>query len=252
MFSVKEENDAVSMQFSSDMALADRAVREVTTFMQQHGEESISDFKLVLRELLINAIGHGNRSIQQRRVICEITRLAPHRYRMDIEDEGQGFDDAAIDYTVPDDPRQLRHRGFSLINAFSDTISFNDKGNRVSVTISLPVEVMFSISDENGIQVICPSGGITATAADKFRVLLLELVKAGHRNYRFDMSHVDAIDSVSLSVFVVFAKMLARQGDQWNVEIINASDSMRKLFRITRIDKALKLSVPEGSRNGLR
>lgn len=58
-------------------------------------------------------------------------------FQITVEDEGIGFDYKRIDMELPRDPRHTRSRGYALIKALTEQIHFNDRGNRVSVVVSL-------------------------------------------------------------------------------------------------------------------
>jgi len=95
----------------------------------------------VLRELLVNAITHGNRDIPNGVVICSIEEVDPFRFKIAVEDQGEGFDYADLDTALPENPRRLGDRGYKLINALSDTLQFNEKGNRITayITTDMPL-----------------------------------------------------------------------------------------------------------------
>jgi len=116
-------------------------------------------------------------------------------------------------------------------------VEFNETGNQVIVYISISIETGFNLIQENGWQNIMPTGDITAGAANNFRKLLVKLADQGHRKYRFDLKQVEDIDSVGLSIFIIFAKMLDKQDAEKQLVIINAIKPMIELFNMTRLDK---------------
>ena len=94
----------------------------------------------------------------------------------------------------------------------------------------------FEVKIEDDYHVIIPGGDITAAAEKEFRSLLESLLKKGGRYFRFDFKHVEDIDSVSLSVMIVFSKMLSKMQD-WKLEIINLNRDLLKLFQLTRVNR---------------
>jgi anti-anti-sigma factor len=219
------------------MHLADRVVQASREYLSQFEVEKFSQFRLVLRELLINAVEHGNREIVDRMVTCTIKHLGEWQFKITVEDEGDGFDYKSLDMKLPNDPDQLRKRGYPMINAFTDRLEFNDKGNRIVAYISIPHQTRFSIEQDNNTQVIRPSGDITASIADRLRAILVDLLDRGYRQYRFDFTNVEDIDSVALSVMIVFSKMLGSKGEMCQLEIVNAGKSLADLFHMTRMDR---------------
>ena len=56
-----------------------------------------------------------------------------------VEDEGQGFDPSAVPDPTADENLELPHgRGLVLMRAYMDEVSFNAKGNRVTMRKKAP------------------------------------------------------------------------------------------------------------------
>lgn len=240
MFKINEDKDKITFCISSEMRLVDRVIQECMEYLKQYNVSGYSNFKLALRELLINAIEHGNKNIPECIVTCSIEHLSNGRFKWIIEDQGKGFDYNAIDMRLPENTKQVRNRGYALINAFVDQLEFNEKGNQVTAYISIVPETEFPIHDAHGWKVVQATGDITASSADKLRILLLDMLKQGHKQYRFDLNKINDIDSVSLSVFICFANML-KQGDQTGLEVVNANKDIVNLFKMTRLDSIYKI-----------
>jgi len=242
MFKKTENRDSVTFSFSSEMHLVDRTIQGFRDYLNRFNISEFSASRLVLRELLLNAVEHGNQNRAERTVTSSIDHLGDWQFRFAVEDEGEGFDPQALDMKMPEDPHQLRSRGYALISAFADKLEFNDKGNRITAYVSIPLEMNFLQSqDEAGWQIITPSGDITAGTADKFRAILVMLIDHGHMKYQFDFTHVEDIDSVALSVMIIFAKMLAKKGEGWQLRIVNAGNALTDLFHMTRMNDIYKV-----------
>ncbi len=245
MFRMSEDGNVISFTFSSEMHLVDRTIRICREYLNQFNVLRFSHFRLILRELLINAIEHGNENAVERTVICSVEYVGEWQFKIVVEDEGEGFDYKTLDMQMPDDPNQIRNRGFALVNAFTDRLEFNERGNRAITYISIPQTTKFRVEDDEGWQVITPSGDITASIADRFREILVELADQGHRKYRLNFTQVEDIDSVALSVMIIFAKMLDKRDEKRQLEIVNAGKALVDLFRMTRMDKTYRVIVGE-------
>ncbi|MBA7522189.1 hypothetical protein ES705_14306 [subsurface metagenome] len=92
---------------------------------------------IVLRELLLNALIHGNKSVAERHIKCRIEKLEKAEFRIEVEDEGNGFDYQNLDMRLPKNPHRLKRRGYILINALSDRIEFNSRGNCITAYVTL-------------------------------------------------------------------------------------------------------------------
>ena len=94
-------------------------------------EERIFDIKLCVEEAVRNAIVHGNRSDRNKTVITTFT-LQDDRVTIEVEDEGEGYDHTTLpDPTDADYIMRNSGRGVYLIRKLMDSITFNDRGNKI-------------------------------------------------------------------------------------------------------------------------
>jgi anti-sigma regulatory factor (Ser/Thr protein kinase) len=135
VFPTKQNKMSTSFRIVSDVALIHPAVQRVEAFVQQFGIDDASRLLLVLRELLMNAVYHGNGNDHGRSVAFDVEYLGQEQFRVSVEDEGRGFDYSALDLTIPDDPRRIRNRGYIVIRRICRSLEFNDRGNRVTVEV---------------------------------------------------------------------------------------------------------------------
>lgn len=242
MFKVKVSENKIECGFSSEMHHIDRVIRECQVFFHQLkvAESGFANLKLILREVLNNAVEHGNRLISKKSVTCNIEYLGSRRFKIVARDKGKGFSHRDISWEVPEDPGQVRNRGLTLVNSYSDEIKFNESGNQVTVFLSLSEETTFAVNCEGNSVMIVPSGPLTASVEKALRNLLLALLRKKYLVFRLDFEHVDDIDSVILSVLIVFHKMLRESGD-WQLEIIHLDKELQDLFRLTRLDRLYKI-----------
>ena len=241
MFNLNENDNEIVMQFSSDMVAIDRVVEESKIYFNHLKIPIFSEFKIVLRELLINAVEHGNKNDFNKTVKCSIEYLGNLRFKIIVEDEGQGFNYRSQDMKMPENPEQNRNRGFALIKASSEIIKFNEKGNQVIVFLGCSKKTSFKSENEGEWEIITPSNDNTAAVADEFRIFLLGLLDKGIIKFRFDLKYVDDIDSRSLSIFIVFSKMLKKINQNGVLEIINANNDLNNLFKMTGLDGIYKI-----------
>ncbi len=242
MINVFQDEDFIRFKFTSEIKLVNDVIQGVRNFLKLYSIEDDGEFVLILRELINNAIEHGNKKIKGLKIFTSIECIGDRRFKIIVEDEGKGFDHKNIDLNLPDNPSQVRNRGLSLVNAFSDQIEFNPKGNCITVYVSIKQETDFEVSDDEYWKIIKPTGDITAEIADKFRNLLLDLLNNGHQKYRFDFSHVKDIDSVILSIFVIFSNMVSDRHPNAELKIINAGKDIINLFRMTHLDDSYHIS----------
>lgn len=245
MFSVHEDERQLALTISSDNRLVDRATEQCRQFLLSHAIPLGPDVTTPLREFLINAIEHGNKNDTNLKVSCAVNILENGRISICVEDEGEGFDYADLDLSIPENPGQERHRGLALANTLTDSIEFSGRGNKIMAYITPARETEFDSREHGGVQVITSSGDITASAADSLRILLLDLLSSGCNRFRFDMCHVQDMDSMGLSVLIVFARMLAESSNDSLLEMVNANEDITLLFELTRLDRVFGLIAAE-------
>ncbi len=94
-------------------------------------QHDIYSVRLAVEEALVNAIIHGNQLDSNKRVRISC-RVAPELVRVEITDEGEGFNPAAV--PDPTDPKRLElpgGRGVMLMRAFMSQVKYNAPGNCV-------------------------------------------------------------------------------------------------------------------------
>lgn len=132
--SISFEADCVSFKVPSSLTSIGPAIKSLNQFLKRYGvsELSVTRATIILRELLVNAIMHGNNNDPSVPVIVMIERVQKNEFKIVVEDKGSGFNYAAIDTGIPDNPKAIPNRGYALIKAYSSHFEFNDRGNRVA------------------------------------------------------------------------------------------------------------------------
>ena len=89
-------------------------------------DEALHWVGVAVRESVINAIKHGNREDERKRVHVEFTTLngdTPPGLRIRVRDEGPGFDpDDVPDPLAPENVLKSSGRGIFLIRSFMDEL----------------------------------------------------------------------------------------------------------------------------------
>lgn len=113
------------------------AVERSKDFFHLRGLENHYKCTIVLRELLRNAVAHGNRHDPSKRANVSIRDLGGTVFQISVADEGMGFDPKTIDPFVSSNPgRQGRSFGYALIQSLARKIRFFGGGRIVSVVLS--------------------------------------------------------------------------------------------------------------------
>lgn len=120
----------------SKIADAKKLVEDCLSFVNENIEnassEAVQDIKLVLCELLYNAVIHGNNEDINKKVSLSI-KIEKADVFVEISDEGEGFDyEGVISAKKALSPEELlleSGRGILLAMALVDNMNFNKLGN---------------------------------------------------------------------------------------------------------------------------
>ncbi|HBO44546.1 MAG TPA: ATP-binding protein [Planctomycetaceae bacterium] len=107
--------------------------REVLEELKRHdwSKHDVFSIHLALEEALVNAIEHGNDLDPGKRVQVRC-QLADDLVRIEVVDEGPGFDPAQVPDPTDDEHRERPGgRGVLLMRRFMDRVEYSSKGNSV-------------------------------------------------------------------------------------------------------------------------
>ena len=96
-------------------------------------EDTFANMMTCLNEIAINAIVHGNKLDESKKVIVNAD-VDAKRVIWTITDEGEGFDyDHLPDPTAEENLENLTGRGVFIVKQLADQCIFNTKGNEVEL-----------------------------------------------------------------------------------------------------------------------
>jgi serine/threonine-protein kinase RsbW len=97
-------------------------------------EDTFANMMTCLNEIAINAIVHGNKLDENKKVIVNAEVIDAKRVIWTITDEGPGFDyDHLPDPTAEENLENLTGRGVFIVKQLADQCIFNAKGNEVEL-----------------------------------------------------------------------------------------------------------------------
>jgi serine/threonine-protein kinase RsbW len=95
------------------------------------------NFRVGLTEALANAMLYGNAHDPSKSVVVVLS-VGEGRLQATVRDQGAGFDPSAIpDPTRPENITRSCGRGLYLMRQLLDEVSFNDRGNEVTLVLRL-------------------------------------------------------------------------------------------------------------------
>jgi serine/threonine-protein kinase RsbW len=103
----------------------ERAVREASN--AGFSEDDQHQIGMAVRECMVNAVVHGNRYSQKKKVELSISR-SDDKFVVTICDEGSGFDvNSLADPLAPENLLRQSGRGMLLIRAFMDEVDIHPR-----------------------------------------------------------------------------------------------------------------------------
>lgn len=131
----------VRLQVVNDPAAIDLAERRVIDAVAALGYPKASLFavRLCLHEAISNAFRHGHRDLPHHTPVTLEFDARPDRVEIRIEDQGPGFDPAAVpDPTLEENLERGSGRGLLLINAYMAVAEYNPSGNALRMVYLRP------------------------------------------------------------------------------------------------------------------
>lgn len=125
------------VSLSSDLYNMKNTVNQALEFINENkpnlNKNDVYDMKLVLNELLANAIIHGNKENKSKSVYLKM-KLKKNSIYTKISDEGKGFD--YLNYlsrynSAKSSQMKENGRGIKLACSLTDCIAFNSLGNEI-------------------------------------------------------------------------------------------------------------------------
>ncbi len=100
----------------------------------QLGDDTYANMLTCLSEATINAIIHGNKQDESKKVYINVEVQSGKRVQFTVADEGEGFDYNKLpDPTAPENLENLTGRGVFIIKHLADQCIFNLKGNEIEL-----------------------------------------------------------------------------------------------------------------------
>ncbi len=101
-------------------------------------EDTMFDLRLAAQEAVVNAVEHGNRCDETKKVYVRC-HVNGDSLVVTVRDEGDGFDPGEIpDPTLPENILKEHGRGIFLMRNLCDEVRYGPRGNEVTLIKKLP------------------------------------------------------------------------------------------------------------------
>jgi serine/threonine-protein kinase RsbW len=134
-------HDAGAVELVHERVQIDSTVKRVLDALTRHGYTESSKFavRLALEEGLANAFRHGHKGLGESTPVRFAYDVGPKELRVTISDRGPGFDPGAVpDPTLDSNLELPSGRGLMLMRAYMSSVTFNAKGNEVTMVYRKP------------------------------------------------------------------------------------------------------------------
>ena len=135
MQQVNQATDLYTLQLPStteSITLLENLIEEIAD-KYKVSEDVFANMMTCLNEAVINAIIHGNKLDETKKVIIN-AEVEPKRIIWTVSDEGPGFDYTNLaDPTAPENLENLTGRGVFIIKHLADQCIFNAAGNTIEL-----------------------------------------------------------------------------------------------------------------------
>ena len=144
MFFAKEDNNSFKIIFSSKECYVNDAISLSKKYITRFdiSKADLQKIEALLRELIMNALVHGNTNIEAKSICSSIEYCGWDLVKITVLDEGEGFNYSSVKTPFPENSGLSGNRGYGLINALSGHLEFNDKGNRVTAYYNVVKEAV--------------------------------------------------------------------------------------------------------------
>jgi serine/threonine-protein kinase RsbW len=134
-------NKLYSTTITSDISNIGSVVKDVLSSVNglchSNEEAFMYDLKVILNELILNAIKHGNKEDSSKSIKISVALMETKYLLLQVEDEGGGYDYSCnntveIDCTDIDSLLESG-RGMTIVKCLCDKVKLNKKGNKILI-----------------------------------------------------------------------------------------------------------------------
>jgi len=141
-----EKNDVFIIDIPADIYYVRDTVEKILNFFNDRlslGKNMIFELKVILNELIVNAIIHGNKGDISKHVFIKAGICKKDKVYIIIEDEGEGMDRYEEICSSTDTNNSNINdvflldesgRGLKIVSCLCNSLKTNKKGNKVVVT----------------------------------------------------------------------------------------------------------------------
>lgn len=212
--------------------------RDLAYFSYDH--ETLSSIVVAFDEMYVNGIEHGNKKDPAKKVRIEYT-IDCEKVVISVEDEGEGFDPSRLsdptdiarlkEYLYTDEGEQYtRGRGVWITKKIMDRVTYNERGNKVTVTKYRPVlETRFTYEGKEETPEKPRAHPDTSVYVWHAKIDPDTILSSNGTRAYIDFHHKQFISSMEIGKILVITKRFAQENRM--LCLVTQEESLKNLLR---------------------
>jgi serine/threonine-protein kinase RsbW len=235
MFLTDNLPKGILVEFSSDMELVDKCIHEIRTFLSRESEDY--QMFLCVRELLINAVEHGNNNDRTKTVHVEVE--IDELIEVRITDQGLGVKIEELSLELKGN-EGYRKRGLPLVARFSQNL--HSKGNTVIATFRIRKGELYLLEEAKPTVSIKVLQSLVASNVELFRHLFLRILSEGYTDIQILIPNQTPIDSMGISLLLSFGKKCRERQITNKMIFPQEFTELENLFKLVQMNSLWSMS----------
>jgi ABC-type transporter Mla MlaB component/anti-sigma regulatory factor (Ser/Thr protein kinase) len=236
MYRVDNQEESIFFEISSLLKNVDRIAMDTIDFLQEIGEYDTTELIQVIKELTLNAIEHGNQNDISKIVKVHITVLDAGRILLQVYNDGKTLPLDLLPIKGELDKTKTRSRGLIIVNSLVDDIVIAKDSQSIITYVTLTPKFDWGVDIQNNQMVIKPTTDLTASVINELRIMLIDWLDNDVESCDLDLTNVNNLDSVTLSLFIAFYNHLKESSKVNQFQFSNVSTPIIALFQLTQIN----------------
>ena len=235
MFDIQENGNRLQIIISSEIQLVDKVLDCLESGIQNLESSQLFALKLIAKELLCNAISHGNQNKIEKSVTCIFIKLS-NQFLLQIEDQGEGFDIDQINWEISEDASNPRNRGLAMVNHYADSIEFNSTGSKISAWFKTTQQTQFELIKQNDCILLSVIGNLGVSNISELERYLNQCMDFDI-NIHIDIGQVFEIDSMAIGALLSFGYNFKSKETTHKIKLLNIQKEIEILLNFVHANK---------------